>query len=375
MLKGIIEKGIEPLVVLPEYGELCEYFNNEGIKFKVFRYFFSRYPPFKRNNILRDMILYMPRLFKMVFFNSIAIGRICGLVKKFKPDIIHSNTGPIHIGFYVAKKLDVPHVWHLREYQILDFSIYPFPSMRQFKSILLLENNYNIAITKNIYDYFLLKNNSAVIYNGVLSSEDKILEKIKGSYFLFAGSLSINKGVNDLIYSFYSFSKINKEYKLFIAGDTGDKKYKKMLLNIVKKYGLTDRIIFLGMRDDIYDLMSKATALIVPSLFEGFGRITVEAMFTGCLVIGYNSAGTKEILEPEGLGLLYTSNDELVRIMLEVIEKGIEQYFPLIEKAQRRAVELYSIEQNVNAVYDFYIEIMKKSRRFGSNFVFKNRFI
>jgi glycosyltransferase involved in cell wall biosynthesis len=302
----------------------------------------------------------MPRLVGMVFFNFIAIKRIYSLVKEFRPDIIHSNVGPIHIGFHVAKKLNVPHIWHLREYQTLDFSIHPFPSMSRFKKILLSKNNYNIAITKGIYDYFLLKNNSIVIYNGVLSSENKRMKTSKEKYFLFAGSLSINKGIGELIYSFCSFSKINKEYKLFVAGDTKDKKYKKILFNIVQKYGLTDRIIFLGMRDDIYDLMSNATALIVPSFFEAFGRITVEAVFNGCLVIGYNSAGTKEILEPEGLGLLYSSNEELVRIMLEVTKKGIEQYYPLIERAQERVVELYSIEQNVNAVYDFYIKILKK---------------
>jgi len=50
------------------------------------------------------------------------------------------------------------------------------------------------------------------------------------------------------------------------------------------------------MRDDVYAIMSRATALIVPSHFEGFGRITAEAMFNGCLVAGYNSAGTREIL-------------------------------------------------------------------------------
>ena len=40
--------------------------------------------------------------------------------------------------------------------------------------------------------------------------------------------------------------------------------------------------------------MSKALALFVPSSFEGFGFITVEAMFCGCLVIGRNTGGTKE---------------------------------------------------------------------------------
>lgn len=40
--------------------------------------------------------------------------------------------------------------------------------------------------------------------------------------------------------------------------------------------------------------MNRATALIVPSPFEAFGLITAEAMFNKCLVIGKDTAGTKE---------------------------------------------------------------------------------
>ncbi len=46
--------------------------------------------------------------------------------------------------------------------------------------------------------------------------------------------------------------------------------------------------------NQIYDLMNRATALIVPSPFEAFGLITAEAMFNKCLVIGKDTAGTKE---------------------------------------------------------------------------------
>lgn len=42
--------------------------------------------------------------------------------------------------------------------------------------------------------------------------------------------------------------------------------------------------------------MNRATALIVPSPFEAFGLITAEAMFNKCLVIGKDTAGTKNNL-------------------------------------------------------------------------------
>lgn len=57
---------------------------------------------------------------------------------------------------------------------------------------------------------------------------------------------------------------------------------------------IASQVVFLGMRKDIYSLMKDAMALIVPSYWEGFGFITTEAMFNGCLVIGRNTSGTKE---------------------------------------------------------------------------------
>jgi hypothetical protein len=82
MLKGLMKKGVESLIVLPEYGGLCEYFSSEGIEFRIFRYFFSRYPLFRQDNILKDIILYMPRLVRMVFFNLYGFNSppLCGVI-------------------------------------------------------------------------------------------------------------------------------------------------------------------------------------------------------------------------------------------------------------------------------------------------------
>jgi L-malate glycosyltransferase len=81
-------------------------------------------------------------------------------------------------------------------------------------------------------------------------------------------------------------------------------------------------------------------------------------MFNGCLVIGNNAAGTKEILEPENLGILYSGSDELVSAMKKVVENEIENYYPIIMKAQERLVALYSQEKNIDAVCKLYNKIM-----------------
>ena len=122
------------------------------------------------------------------------------------------------------------------------------------------------------------------------------------------------------------------------------------------------------MRDDILSLYREAKALIVSSLTEGFGFITSEAMFCGCLVIGNDVAGTKEQfdngLEMTGkdIALRYTKQEELVQHMIDVSNNGIEHYEPMILRAQQVVKQLYSTEQNAQRVYQLYTSIVNKNK-------------
>ena len=358
LLDGLLLKGISPFVVLPYKGDLCDELKCRGISYFVTPYFYSIYPPIRT---IRNRISLIPRLLRTLYFNYKAIKKVINYIQEVKPDIIHTNTGPIDVGFKAAKKLEIPHVWHIREYMDL-IGMHPFPTKHNFIIKLRKDNNYPIAITKGMFDYFNMKNNATVIYDGVLKKSSTAFVSKKENYFLFAGRLEENKGIANLIRAFSDFTKNITDYKLYIAGDTRNLSYKQELVSLVKAHNLGESVVFLGMRDDICDLMAHAIALVVPSLYEGFGFITVEAMFNGCLVIGNNSAGTKEILEAENLGLLYSGHDSLVLVMQTVVEKGIASYFPMIMKAQERATALYSQEQHVDAVYTFYKDIVDNEK-------------
>ena len=356
LLDGLILKGVTPFVVLPQHGGLCDDLKSRKISYFVTPYFHSVYPPLRT---IRNSIALIPRLLRTLYLNYKATKKIITYIEDIKPDIIHSNVGPIDVGFKTAKQLKIPHVWHIREYQDLDFNMHFFPSKSCFIKTLQSNNNYPVAITKGIFNYFNMKKNAQVIYDGVLKMSDTAFVAKKENYFLFAGRLEENKGIGHLIRAFADFTKNISDYKLYIAGDTTNTNYKEELAALVKEHHLGEYVVFLGMRDDVCDLMAHAIALVVPSFHEGFGFITVEAMFNGCLVIGNNSAGTQEILASENLGLLYSGHDELVTAMQTLVEKGIESYFPMLMKAQERAVALYSQERHVDAIYNLYNEIIK----------------
>lgn len=347
---------IESMVIVGHRGSLCDELEKRKITFEVIKHEFQIYPTVKS---LKSVLAFISRLLKMLVINFNAEQRLINVVKEFQPDLIHTNIGPTYIGYNVAKKLNIPHIWHIREYQDLDFGMTPFPSKKVFIDKLNSINNNSIAITKGIFNHFNMNKNARVIYDGVMKEKNiQFIEK-KSKYFLFLGRLEETKGIRNLLIAFIEFASMDDSYELLIAGN-GHDVFVNELKDIVDKSGFAKRICFLGFRKDVSELLSKATALVVPSKHEGFGFITVEAMFNGCFVIGNNSGGTKEILEAENLGILYTGHDELVSALKEIVFSGIENYYPMIKKAQIIATKLYSQEQNANEIYNFYNDILIK---------------
>jgi glycosyltransferase involved in cell wall biosynthesis len=347
---------IECMVIVGHYGTLCEELEKRQIAFKIINHQFQIYP---RTKSLKNAVTFVAHLLRMLVVNFNAELKLANIVKKFQPDLIHTNIGPTHIGYNIAKKLSIPHVWHIREYQDLGLGITPFPSKKNFIRKLNCSNNNTIAITKGIFNHYDMNKNAKVIYDGVMKENDIQFKEKKSNYFLFLGRLEEMKGIRQLLMAFIDFAAFNNSYELLIAG-SGSEVFVNEMKDIVNNSGFANRIHFLGFRKDISVLLSKATALIVPSKHEGFGFITVEAMFNGCLVVGNNSGGTKEILEPENLGILYTSHSDLVSALKEIVSLGIENYYPMIKKAQIIASRLYSQEQNTNDIYNFYKEILTK---------------
>jgi len=68
--------------------------------------------------------------------------------------------------------------------------------------------------------------------------------------------------------------------------------------------GVRNRVVFLGYRQDVPDLLACADLLVLPSLFEGLPLSVLEAMAAGKPVIATDVGGTSEVIEPEQTGLL-----------------------------------------------------------------------
>ena len=312
---------------------------------------------------IKDIFLFLPRIILHRILNYLAVRRILKSVSVFDIELVHTNVSVCSIGFRVSRKLNVPHVYHIREYADKDFGLYYIPTRRIYLRQLSAPMSYNICITQDIQNYFGQDKNSCsrVIYNGIQNQLSELPQVVKEDFFLYAGRLVAAKGVMELLESYYDYSsRALNVFPLYIIGEQPDQSYYNKITDYIRDHYLESLVTLWGQRADIQKFMQKARAIIIPSLNEGFGRCMPEAMFNGCLAIGRNTGGTLEQLNNglkltgQEIALRFDTNQQLTQHLIDVSSQPVDYYRPTLERAFQVVNQLYSSESNVNNVYHFY---------------------
>ena len=147
--------------------------------------------------------------------------------------------------------------------------------------------------------------------------------------------------------SFKTLKELPQKYKLILLGE-GERKDK--LLRLVGQLGISDRVYFLGYRDDVYGVLKAMDISLLTSQYEGLPISCLESMLL-VPFIGSRVPGIKEVVA--GYGELFELNNhlELKDLILKVVEDR-ELYEKLKRECNKRATE-YSIKKCV----DKYIEV------------------
>jgi alpha-1,3-rhamnosyl/mannosyltransferase len=103
-------------------------------------------------------------------------------------------------------------------------------------------------------------------------------------FFLCVGAGQPQKNLGVAVRAFALLAERFRDLALVFAG-RGDSN--RALQHLARQLGVGDRVTFSGPvpHSDLLRLMHTATALVFPSLIEGFGLPVLEAMSTGCPVI------------------------------------------------------------------------------------------
>jgi glycosyltransferase involved in cell wall biosynthesis len=129
---------------------------------------------------------------------------------------------------------------------------------------------------------------------------------------LYSGRISSEKGVFDLPKIYEKVKHTYPQAKLVIAGTGSDEEALRALL---------PEALFLGWVDSskLPEIYSAADLLILPSTFDTFGCVVLEAMQCGCPVAAYNQKGPKDIISHNENGLLADHAEALARSICELL--------------------------------------------------------
>jgi|GEM_PF-503061 len=145
--------------------------------------------------------------------------------------------------------------------------------------------------------------------------------------------------------------------KLFLVGILEDTDYVQKLRKVIANCKLENRIIFLGPRTDIPDLLAGADVFFMPSLEEAQGIAFVEALASGITIIASDIPPFQYGLKFPGVSLIQPENIDL---FAEKISKAVESEFA---KRWERDLSAYSIEKTSNAYlenFNFLITLNTK---------------
>ena len=173
-----------------------------------------------------------------------------------------------------------------------------------------LKNAQNVAVgeavNKNLKEDVGITD-SRVIYNGVVLKEtdDQVDEIISygGIKLGCIARLSEQKGLTYLLDAMSLLTV--KDIRLFIVGDG---ELRNELENKVKELHLQDSVTFLGYRKDIAECINSFDFCVLPSVFEGFGLVAIEAFMNSKTLVATDIPGLNEVVTNKN-GILVPAKD------------------------------------------------------------------
>jgi glycosyltransferase involved in cell wall biosynthesis len=191
------------------------------------------------------------------------------------------------------------------------------------------------------------------VYNGIELERYQRMEPHtahKASSIICVGRLSIAKKGHDTVIEAVAFCReAGIEFSVSFVGSESleEPGAEHRLRALAQSHGLGSVVNFLGSREDVPDLLARADLFVLPSRFEGFGLVLVEAMAAGLPVIATNVDGPREILADGEYGLIFTAGDATsLGAALKKLHEKPELRQSLAELSRSRA-EFFSIENTV----------------------------
>lgn len=172
---------------------------------------------------------------------------------------------------------------------------------------------------------------------------------------LFVGSGFERKGLSFLI---EAMALAGGNAKLWVVGKNKTKKYEKQ----AERLGIGGRVVFFGPQKDVAPFFAASDIFVLPTLYDPFPTVVLEAMASGLPVITTAQCGAAEILSQGKDGFVLASADEvseMARFLAVLFKKEVREAMSI--QARKRA-EDFSIERTISELESLYEKLLNQEQ-------------
>ncbi len=190
------------------------------------------------------------------------------------------------------------------------------------EKIKIINQFYHI---NNIEKIFFLPNHiqdKEKIYD---SCPDIEIDREKYINLVCAGRITRSKGFELIIKAIPKLQFGTRSTKLFVIGPVVDSGYFSELTNLIKEYGVEEKVVFLGFQNNVAGCLAKFDIFVMTSYYEGFPNVLFDAIAAKIKIVSTDcNFGPREILHDSKFGILTEvgSVDSLIKGIIRAIGLG-----------------------------------------------------
>jgi len=268
----------------------------------------------RTKNIITRLLFMIHRLFKLILFSIFGIY----LIFKHRVDIVHIHSPMFGlvavVGKFFGKQTFI--TFHGADFFRVENAIWYKLIARKLDCVFSISPRY-IPRLKEIHSCQVLQ-----IYNGIDLDIYKNFNQRRKPQIITVANFKKQKALDILIKGFDKFLKKYPElnnYNLVIVG-------KGLLFveiqELISQLELMEKVKLVGQkeRNSLIQLYNESEVFILPSIWEGFAKVLVEAMSCGCKVISTKVDSAPLVLEDWGYMINHSQPDEICESLKKIIE-------------------------------------------------------
>jgi len=290
------------------------------------------------------------------------------LFRNFRPDVIHTHLSVLHYTLIPTTLLRVGariHTIHNTAQKETD----RFGKIVRFIAFYLchtLPVSLSQQVANSVREVYGRYLSTPIIFNGIPTlrylhqfSENQSEPVLNDDFVLIhIGRFVPQKNHKLLVESFAKALNVYPKMRLLLVGEGP---LRPQTEQIVENLKLTNKVMFLGVRKDIPELLAKSDAFVLSSDWEGMPLTILEAMAAGKPVVSTSVGAVPEIVMNGITGILVSPQDsKLFSDGLLKLTKDTGLCAKMGNSGRQRVLEQYDISRTAREYESIYLKQLKR---------------